>query len=149
MLKPTKVLVPTDFSEDSDRALAQALDIAAQYKAKLFLLHVIHEDIYRAGLEFAFLEEAARHEIRDRATDWAEQSLKEQLGKFSQSTEVEVVTRVRWGIPYDEILKEGVEQKIDLIVIASLGASGIAKYFMGSVARNVLKGSKCPVLLTK
>lgn len=149
MLKPTKILVPTDFSEDSDRALAQALDVAAQYKAKLFLLHVIHEDIYRAGLEFAFLEEAARHEIRDRATSWAEQSLNEQLGKFPQSKEVEVATRVRWGIPYDEILKEGVEQKIDLIVIASLGTSGIAKYFMGSVSRNVLKGSKCPVLLTK
>jgi universal stress protein A len=34
-------------------------------------------------------------------------------------------------------------------VIASLGRSGIAKYLIGSVARNVLKGSKCPVLLTK
>lgn len=149
MLKPTKVLVPTDFSVNSDRALAQGLDIAGQYKAKLFLLHVIHEDIYRAGLEFAFLEEAARHEIRDRATNWAEESLRDQLGKFPQPEEVEITTRVRWGIPYDGILKEGIEQGIDLIVIASLGTSGIAKYFMGSVARNVLKGSKCPVLLTK
>jgi universal stress protein A len=149
MLKPTKILVPTDFSENSDRALAQGLDIAGQYKAKLFLLHVIHEDIYRAGLEFAFLEEAARHEIRDRATGWAQESLHNQLGNFPQPEEVEVATRVRWGIPYDEILKEGIEQGIDLIVIASLGRSGIAKYFMGSVARNVLKGSKCPVLLTK
>jgi universal stress protein A len=50
---------------------------------------------------------------------------------------------------YEEILKEGKEQGIDLIVIASLGRSGIAKYLIGSVARNVLKGSKCPVLLTK
>jgi len=149
MLKPTKILVPTDFSDSSDRALAQGLDIAGQYRAKLFLLHVIQEDIYRAGLEFAFLEEAARHEIRGRATNWAEESLRDQLGKFSQPEEVAVATRVRWGIPYDEILKEGIEQGIDLIVIASLGTSGIAKYFMGSVARNVLKGAKCPVLLTK
>ena len=87
MLKPTKILVPTDFSKSSDTALAQGLDIAGQYQAKLFLLH--------------------------------------------------------------EILKEGREQKIDLIVIASLGQSGMAKYFMGSVARNVLKGARCPVLLTK
>ena len=41
------------------------------------------------------------------------------------------------------------EKGIDLIVIASLGRSGIAKYLIGSVARNVLKGAKCPVLLTK
>ena len=36
-------MVPTDFSEYSDRALAQGLDIAKQYQAKLFLLHVIHD----------------------------------------------------------------------------------------------------------
>ena len=149
MLRPTKVLVPTDFSESSDRALAQGLEIAGQYRAKLFLLHVIHEDIYRAGLEMAFLDETARHDIRGRAEDWAQKGLKEQLGNFPRPEDVEVVTRVRWGIPYDEILKEGKEQGIDLIVIASLGQSGIAKYFMGSVARNVLKGSRCPVLLTK
>lgn len=149
MLRPTKILVPTDFSESSDRALAQGLDIAGQYRATLFLLHVIHEDIYRAGLELAFLDETARHDIRDRAEDWARRSLKEQLGNFRQPEDVEVVQHVRWGIPYDAILKEGKEQKIDLIVIASLGRSGIAQYFMGSVARNVLKGSRCPVLLTK
>jgi universal stress protein A len=149
MLKPTKILVPTDFSENSDRALAQGFDIAGHYKAKLVLLHVIHEDIYRSGLEFAFLEESARHEIRERAASWAEQSLRDQLGKFPRSKDVETATRVRWGIPYDEILNEETEQGIDLIVIASLGRSGIAKYFMGSVARNVLKGAKCPVLMTK
>lgn len=39
MRMPTKILVPTDFREYSDRALEQALDIAKQYKAKVFLLH--------------------------------------------------------------------------------------------------------------
>lgn len=149
MLKPGKILVPTDFSEYSDRALAQGLDIAGQYKAKLFLLHVVHEDIYRSSLELAFLDEAARHQVRERAEDWANESLREQLGAFPQAKDVEVVRRVRWGIPYDEILKEAAEEKIGLIVIASLGRSGIAKYFMGSVARNVLKAARCPVLLTK
>ena len=38
---------------------------------------------------------------------------------------------------------------IDLIVISSLGHGGLAEYFTGSVARNVLKGATCPVLLTK
>ena len=60
-----------------------------------------------------------------------------------------MATNVRYGVPYDEILKEAEEKKIDLIVIASLGRSGIAKYLIGCVARNVLKGSRCPVLLTK
>ncbi len=149
MLKPTKILVPTDFSGHSDRALAQGLDIAKQYKAKLILLHVLPEDMYRSGLELIFLEEKVRHEIRDRATDSAQESLQKQLANFPQSKEVEAAAHVRWGVPYDEILKEAEEQGIDLIVIASLGRSNISRYLMGNVARNVLKGSTCPVLLTK
>ena len=56
---------------------------------------------------------------------------------------------VRRGVPYEEILKEAEEKGVDLIVIASLGRTGLAKYLIGSVARNVLKRAKCPVLLTK
>ena len=62
---------------------------------------------------------------------------------------MEVFTNIRKGVPYDEILKEAKDERIDLIVISSLGKTGIAKYLIGSVARNVLKGAKCPVLLTK
>ena len=149
MLKPARILVPTDFSEYSDRALAQGLDIAQQYEAKLFLLHVLHGDIYRTVLEFTFLEEAVRHSTRDRAVDWARESLREQLGRFPRAKDLAVAAHVRWGIPYEEILKEEMEERIDLIVIATLGRSAIARYLIGNVARNVLKGSKCPVLLTK
>ncbi len=149
MLKPTRILVPSDFSKYADRALTQGLDIAQQYSAKLFVLHVIHEDIYRSILEFAFLDEKVRQTTKDRAAALAEGSLQKQLDQFSQSKSLEVVSHVRWGIPYEEILKEEIEEEIDLIVIATLGTSAIAKYFIGNVARNVLKGSKCPVLLTK
>ncbi len=91
-------------------------------------------------------------QINNAALAKAQESLDKQLYSFPQAKEVEeveVVTKVRQGVPYEEILKEAKEQQIDLIVIASIGRSGIAKYLIGSVARNVLKGSKCPVLLTK
>jgi len=146
MLIPTKILVPTDFSEYSDRALGQALDIAKQYNAKVFLLHVVHESIHL--LDFTLPEDTIR-QMMDGAIPWAKEILQNQLGSFPQANEVEVATNVRQGIPYDEILKEGKEKGIDLIVIASLGRTGIAKYLIGSVARNVLKDSRCPVLLTK
>ena len=146
MLIPTKILVPTDFSEYSDRALGQALDIAKRYNAKVFLLHVVHESIHL--LDFTLPEDTIR-QMKDGAIPWAKEILQNQLGSFPQANEVEVATNVRQGIPYDEILKEGKEKGIDLIVIASLGRTGIAKYLIGSVARNVLKDSRCPVLLTK
>ena len=65
MLAPTRILVPTDFSPYSDRALVQALDIAKQYRAKVFLLHVLHEDVHRGNLEFTFPE---GKDIEKRAT---------------------------------------------------------------------------------
>jgi len=152
MLMLTKILVPTDFSEYSDRALRQALDIAKQYKAKVFLLHVSHDDILRFGLLDLTIPEEIMQQVKDETLTHTQENLEKQLYSFPQAKEaeeVEVVTKVRQGIPYEEILKEEKEQQIDLIVIASLGRSGLAKYLIGSVARNVLKGAKCPVLLTK
>jgi universal stress protein A len=149
MLKPTRILVPTDFSEPSDKALEQALEIAKQYHAKVFLLHVIREEIpYQIDIGI-ITDEGLREQIRNSQLAEARERLQHQIDKFPQAKEVEIVSSIRQGIPYDKILEEGREKEIDLIVIASLGRTGIAKYLIGSVARNVLKGSKCPVLLTK
>lgn len=148
MLVPTRILVPTDFSEFSGKALRQALDIANEYQAKVFLLHVVHEVMDFTGLDFINSEDMIR-DFKGNEVVWAERGLKKQLESFPQTNDVEVETIVRRGVPYVEILKVGEEERIDLIVIASLGKSGIARYLIGSVARNVLKGSKCPVLLTR
>lgn len=148
MLRPTKILVPTDFSEFSDKALRQALDIAKQYNAEVFLFHVIPKDIQRCVAD-ACLGDEVLQEIEKQMVTRAEQDLRGQLAKFPQAKEVPVTADVGKGTPYEAILKEVDERGIDLIVIASLGRSGIAKFLIGSVARNVLKGAKCPVLLTK
>ena len=149
MLMPTKILVPTDFSEYADKALEQGLDIAKQYHAKVFLLHVISEEfLYQADTGF-ITDEGLWQQIRNSQLAEAKEKLQNQINKFPLAKEVEIVSIIREGIPYEKILEEGKEKGIDLIVIASLGRTGIAKYLIGSVARNVLKGSKCPVLLTK
>ncbi|HVN24322.1 MAG TPA: universal stress protein, partial [Syntrophorhabdales bacterium] len=145
MLRPTKILVPTDFSEYSDKALKQALDIATQYKAKVFVLHVIHEQITQCVYDYC-LPTAEVQRAEEQLMASAKQNLQKQLEKFPAAKEVEVTADVRKGHPSEEILKEEEEKGIDLIVIASLGQTGLRKYLIGSIARNVLKGAKCPVL---
>lgn len=148
MLKPTKILVPTDFSEFSDKALRQALDIAAQYQAKVYVLHVVHEQITQCVYDYCLsADEVERAEGQLIAV--ARQNLEKQLAKFPRAKEIELTADIRKGIPAEEIMKEEEEKGIDLIVIASLGQTGLSKYLIGSIARNVLKGAKCPVLLTK
>ena len=148
MLRPTKILVPTDFSDYSDKALQQALDIAKHYNAKVFLLHVITKEINRCVADVCLGDDVIR-DIESQMVVRAQEDLKKQLSKFPQSTEVSVTTDVGKGTPYEAILQEAEDKGIDLIVIASLGRSGIARFLVGSVSRNVLKGAKCPVLLTK
>ena len=107
MLMPTKILVPTDFSEHSDRAFGQALDIAKDYSSKVFLLHVIHEAFHL--LDLTLPKETVRL-IKDGAIPWAREILQNHLRGFPQAREIEVETNVRKGIPYEEILKEGREE---------------------------------------
>ncbi|WP_028893366.1 universal stress protein [Syntrophorhabdus aromaticivorans] len=147
MLIPTRILVPTDFSGYSDKALNQAFDIAKQYKAKVYVVHVLHgKNPYDTtdGTIPSYYEE-----IEKQMMEGARKKLQEEIDKFPQTKEVEVFAEVVNGDTAEAILAEERSKGIDLIVIASLGRSGIAKYLIGSVARNVLKGAKCPVLLTK
>lgn len=152
MLMPKKILVPSDFSQYSDRALKQALDIATEYHAAVHVLHVVD-----AKLRSTMTDDHAHivvnlDEIRALEKSFvtmARERLREQIEKFPGSKEVKVTQRVTSGLPSEEILREQSRKGIDLIVIASLGQSGIAKYLIGGVARNVLKGATCPVLLTK
>jgi len=147
MLKPTKILVPTDFSNYSDTALRQAFDIAKQYKAQVYVVHVLHgKNPYDTSDSTipSYYENMEKQMI-----EGARKKLQQEVDKFPQTKELEVFTQVVSGNTSEAILEEEKSKGIDLIVIASLGRSGIAKYLIGSVARNVLKGAKCPVLLTK
>lgn len=152
MLKPTKILVPTDFSEHSDKALKQALDIALEYGAKVYVLHVLEERLQTTlGADHSDLiinlDEITR--LEKNLLAHAKERLHQQIEKFSECKNAQVIRKVVSGIPYQEILREQENLGIDLIVIASLGKSGIAKFLIGSVANNVLRDAKCPVLLTK
>lgn len=148
MLKPTKILVPTDFSEYSDKALKQALDIAKQYNAKVYLFHAIHEEDRHIALDFV-IDAKDLDEIERLHIESAKAMMEKQLKKFPGAEKIEVHIEVGKGNPFEAILTEEQTRGIDLIVIASLGRTGLAKYFIGNVARNVLKGADAPVLLTR
>jgi universal stress protein A len=147
-MKWAKILVPTDFSEHSDKAIGQALDIAKYSKAKIYLLHVVHEEVHRCAADYCLPEDMLQ-QMETGMMSAAKENLEKQLAKFPQAKDVEVVTNVRKGFPSEEILKEQQDKGIDLIVIAPLGRTGIVKYFVGSVTKNVVKEAKCPVLVSK
>lgn len=148
MFQPKKILVPTDFSEYSDKAVQKALDIAQESGAMITLLHVIGEDIRECMSDYCFTPDELER-FKKGLFESSEGYLKRQLEKFPGTQTAKITSAVRQGIPYEEILQYQSNNNFDLIVIASHGRSGIAKYLMGSVATKVIKGAKCEVLVLK
>lgn len=149
MFAPKRILVPTDFSNYADNALKYALDIAKQYQAKVFLLHIIDDNIQQCAVDYC-LSDAVMKEMEREATVSSNDKLQQQINRVSKNAaDVEITPYLKRGIPYDEILKEQGEEKIDLIVIASHGRTGIRRILIGSVAEKIMRGAKCPVMLVR
>ena len=149
MFAPTRILVPTDFSNYSDNALRHAADIANQYQAEIFLLHVIDEHIQQCSLDYCLTDEVMK-EIEQASRTKSADLLQQQIKRIiNHSHDVKISPYVKYGFPYQEILREQEEKNIKLIVMASHGRTGIQRILIGSVAEQVMRGAKCPVLLVR
>jgi len=148
MFKPGRILVPTDMSEHSNNTIREALEIAKQYDSEIILLHVIKQPAQQCTVDYCISEELM-NQLNTELKETARKSIADQLKKCDGVEGLKITTDIRAGIPYDEIINEAEEKKVDLIMISPLGATGLAKYIMGSVTRHVLLGAKCPVLLLK
>jgi nucleotide-binding universal stress UspA family protein len=138
------ILVPTDFSPASNRALRYACNLAGAIGASLHIIHVL--DIL--GPRPAFLENYGpplgdyREDMERRTRAELEALLSdEEKARYS------VVFVVRAGTPAYEILKYLDEQPaIDLVVMATAGRGGVARLMLGSVADKIVRAAPCPVL---
>ena len=147
MKAPERILVPTDFSTFADRAIEQAAALARQFNSELYLLHVV-QDIQQCVVDYCLTEELVL-QYRTQSIDGSKAKLQEEIEKHVGGKDLKVVADVRIGTPYEEILKEEQEKKIDLIVIATHGKTGILHNLMGSVAERVSRSAKSPVMLVK
>jgi universal stress protein A len=147
MFKPYRVLVPTDLSEHSDKAIRQAFDIAQQYNPEVILLHVMEDPVRYCTID-CLISDDLLHQMNEEMLRDARRGIHNQLAKFRSMVRFIVTTDIRTGNTSDEILKEAEEKKADLIVMSSHGSNLLSRYFMGDVARKVAGKAKCPVLLT-
>ena len=149
MFAPKKILVPTDFSVYADNALKQAIDIAKQNKAKIFLFHVIDDGFQQCAVDYCLDEGTVQKVLKDSIKN-AKEKLQQEAKKITDSnSSMEIVYDTKRGIPYEEILKEQEEKGIDLIVISSHGKTGILKNLMGGVVDKIIKRAKCQILLVR
>ncbi|MEX0703235.1 MAG: universal stress protein [Planctomycetales bacterium] len=143
MIRLARILLPTDFSDNSALALNYAAAFAEKFQAELHLLHVVQDLVAMVpepGLAFP-----PPGEYMNELKASAEQSLA-RLPDPATANIASVVRVVRQGPPFVEIIRYAREQEIDLIVMGTHGHSGLAHVFLGSVAEKVVRKAPCPVL---
>lgn len=146
MFNLKKILVPTDFSRQSDVALKKAGDLAETFKAKIILFHSIPEE---SSILHSYLGDKASEDLKKRHLDETENLFKKQVEKVLGDKDVEVEYIVKFGEPYYEILKTEKDFDVDLIVIASHTKSFFEDVFFGSTTEKVVRRSKKSVLVVR
>jgi universal stress protein A len=144
---PQKILLCTDFSDNSKPARQHAMDYARAFDAELMILHVINSS--RIG--YPTLEEGMPVDIRSALSD-IQKSVEKALSLIATECRKElakVQTAVRIGTPPSEIVRFVEEESIQLIVMGTHGWTGFKHLIMGSTAENVVRTARCPVLTVK
>jgi len=133
------VLVATDFSLASEKALRHALAIARHYGAKFYLAHVVSslgftlvgpDAVIAAG-------EAVRRDARE---------LEDRLIQSGALAGLRYEIIVRQGNVWEELEKVVRQEQVDLVVVGTHARRGLGKFLLGSVAEHIFRHSECLVL---
>lgn len=147
MLAIKRILCPVDFSDLSLHAMSVAVDMAATFQAELHLLHAFEGyDAISLSPETAMTPMPL----------WLTELRQVCHNKLSALPGAELAARCpsivrvnREGPAIHEILEYAALERIELIVLATHGRTGLKHLLMGSVAENVVRGATCPVLTVR
>jgi nucleotide-binding universal stress UspA family protein len=142
-----KMLVPLDGSELSECSLEHVKAVASGCRVpETVLLRVVEplsaEAVSTLAQAGGDVLREAELDIQNKARQYLDK-IKNRLKKDGLAVKAVVVD----GRPADEILDYAKKNKIDLIVMASHGKSGISRWFFGSVAQKVMQHATVPVLM--
>jgi universal stress protein A len=140
------ILVPTDFSDASQAALAYAKSLAAPFGASIHLVHVMEDLLAHAWAAEVYV--ASMPNLREEIEKEARERLSALLAA-EEGRQFAVVTALLAGNPFLEIIRYAKAQNVDLIVIGTHGRGAIAHMLLGSVAEKVVRKSPCPVLTVR
>jgi nucleotide-binding universal stress UspA family protein len=144
MITHGKILVPTDFSEQSEEALRRAGILAAEHQAEVHLLHIMEPSLY---FETDQVPVYPLHEINEAIRKHAEKRLSDQRRKADFPVITHLVEST--GDPSRPICEFAESLPADLIIIGRHGQQGALEHFLiGSTAERVVRHAYCSILVT-
>lgn len=138
-MNASKILFPTDFSTLGQTALEMATSLARDRGAKLVIVHVEEPPLAYGGGELYYgIQEPDRQEL-------------ERMLNAVVPTDPDVgyEHHLMIGNPATAIVHLAEREHADMIVMPTHGRTGLSRLLMGSVAEEVVRKAKCPVLTVK
>ena len=136
-----RVLCATDFSDLSNRTISFGVALAKTFGAKLFVCHII-------DLPFAAMNGEVQLdpiEQQDRMTTYAQ----DQLEQMFEKEPIDWEPLISIGHTADEISRIVDEKRIDFVISATHGRSGLKRLLLGSVTERLMRTLSCPLLIIK
>jgi nucleotide-binding universal stress UspA family protein len=146
-----RILIATDGSKHSEKAAEKAIELAKLSGGKIIALYVIDSSRHFPSAEEAMAAPMSREisdDIARRLQDRISKEAKEATNYAEGAARLAGVSlekKIVEGHPADEILKASSDA--DLVVMGSLGRTGISRYLLGSVTEKVIRNSKKLVMV--
>jgi len=134
------ILVPTDFSRNSDNAIHFALELNRKLKAKMVLFHSYVVADFAGDLPLSMPSDDELRKSAEKGMHLQEKKIKEEY----PGMEMETMTSA--GYPENEIIQISSDRKTDLVIMGTQGASGLREVLVGSITAAVMEDTTCPVL---
>ncbi len=143
-----KILLATDGSKFSNKACDYGLDMAKKLGADVLALYVVslkHFELY--ALEHH--DDITGYEDEDRRMRKEGEDALDYVITRAREKGVSLNAKIVRGYPADEIIKAATAEGADLVVVGSLGRTGIGRMLLGSVSEAVVRNAPCPVLVVR
>jgi nucleotide-binding universal stress UspA family protein len=140
----SKILVATDGSQYSDKAVDVAISLAKVFNSSLYIIHVVEED----KVAMATSAMPIMVSIIDDMVKAGNEILSKAKAR-AVDMGVNAETILARGNAADKILETAERLNVDLIVVGSRGLRGLARFLLGSVSEKVARHSNKPVLIVK
>jgi nucleotide-binding universal stress UspA family protein len=146
----THILLPTDGSEVSGKAVKEAIQLAKSIGAKLTAINVTPEYPYvTSGDSSVHIPDVVKKKFHEELAEGSKKLLDKVKADASAAGVDCSGVSVHSDAPYEAIIKQAKEAKCDLILMASHGRKGLSGILIGSETTKVLTHSNIPVLVVR
>ncbi|MBE0522950.1 MAG: universal stress protein [Methanosarcinales archaeon] len=138
-----KIVLATDGSEYSSNVVKYAIELARISEAKIYAIYVVDTGVFTSiPMDVAWTN---MYELLKKEGDDATSKVESK----AMAANIEVESFTVEGHPAEEIIKLAEDKSADIIVMGTLGKSGLDRFLLGSVAEKISRTSKIPVMIVR